>query len=260
MDNRETLTLTDMMDPARATALAATMGVDRSYSVGDPLPPFGQHVYFWTPEPPHGLADNGHAAQDAGLPDLGLPRRMWAAGRLVFHCDLLAGVRAERRTRIETITQKDGRSGRLAFVRLRHDIRQRQTLALTEWQDIVYRATDADTPEPPRAPTDQTDTRVHHFDSVTLFRYSALTFNGHRIHYDDPYARAQGYGGLVVHAPLLAHLLMDFATDALGPLRSFDYRATAPLLVHEAATLCRRATDLWVRAPDGRLCLTAAAT
>ncbi len=256
-----TQTRTDLMDPARAQALQAAMGAEPTIAAGDPLPPFAHHIYFWEAVPPSRLGRDGHPATGSGfIPDLGLPRRMWAAGRLVFHQPLLAGVRAERISRIEGITRKDGRSGPLAFVRVRHDIRQRQALALTEWQDLVYRPDGTDQSPPPAARTDEAIAEPFAPDTTLLFRYSALTFNGHRIHYDEAYARdVEGYDGLVVHAPLLAHLLMGLAQRQLGELREFAYRATAPLLHHEAASLCWRDGVAWVRAADGRQCMVAEA-
>ncbi len=256
-----TQTRTDLMDPARAQALQAAMGAEPTIAAGDPLPLFAHHIYFWEAAPPSRLGRDGHPATGSGfIPDLGLPRRMWAAGRLVFHQPLLAGVRAERISRIEGITRKDGRSGPLAFVRVRHDVRQRQALALTEWQDLVYRPDGTDQSPPPAARTDEAIAEPFVPDTTLLFRYSALTFNGHRIHYDETYARdVEGYDGLVVHAPLLAHLLMGLAQRQLGELREFAYRATAPLLHHEAASLCWRDGVAWVRAADGRQCMVAEA-
>jgi len=256
-----TQTRTDLMDPARAQALQAAMGAEPTIAAGDPLPPFAHHIYFWEAASPSRLGRDGHPATGSGfIPDLGLPRRMWAAGRLVFHQPLLAGVRAERISRIEGITRKDGRSGPLAFVRVRHDIRQRQALALTEWQDLVYRPDGTDQSPPPAARTDEAIAEPFAPDTTLLFRYSALTFNGHRIHYDEAYARdVEGYDGLVVHAPLLAHLLMGLAQRQLGELREFAYRATAPLMHHEAASLCWRDGVAWVRAADGRQCMVAEA-
>ncbi|MBU0861057.1 MAG: acyl dehydratase [Alphaproteobacteria bacterium] len=256
-----TQTRTDLMDPARAQALQAAMGAEPTIAAGDPLPPFAHHIYFWEAAPPSRLGRDGHPATGSGfIPDLGLPRRMWAAGRLVFHQPLLAGVRAERISRIEGITRKDGRSGPLAFVRVRHDIRQRQALALTEWQDLVYRPDGTDQSPPPAARTDEAIAEPFAPDTTLLFRYSALTFNGHRIHYDEAYARdVEGYDGLVAHAPLLAHLLMGLAQRQLGELREFAYRATAPLMHHEAASLCWRDGVAWVRAADGRQCIVAEA-
>ena len=186
---------------------------------------------------------------------------MWAAGRLLFHRPLFAGIKAERTSTIEAVTRKQGRSGPLGFVTIRHDIKQRGTLALTEWQELVYRADDAPSAIPPQAPTDETHAETVTFDTTLLFRYSALTFNGHRIHYDETYARqVEGYDGLVVHGPLLAHLLTGLAARQLGGLTNFSYRATAPLMHHEAATLCWKDGQVWVRGPDGRQCMTATAS
>lgn len=196
---------------------------------------------------------------------MGLPRRMWAGGRLAFAAPLCAGVPAERITWLDSVSRKDGRTGLLAFVTLRHEIRQDGRLCLTEWQDLVYRedpapAPGASRPVPPQAPTDETDRRAAEFSSTLLFRYSALTFNGHRIHYDLDYARdVEGYGGLVVHGPLLAQQLMLMATDLMGPLARFSFRASSPLMHFETATLCRRGDSLWVRGPDGRQCMQASA-
>ena len=115
-------------------------------------------------------------------------------------------------------------------------------------------------PVPPVAAVDEEEGVERSFDATLLFRYSALTFNGHRIHYDQPYARAvEGYDGLVVHGPLLAQHLMLIAEAALGPLERFRFRATSPLMHHEVGTFCRRGRALWVRGPDGRLCMEAEA-
>lgn len=251
-------TQTDLMDTARAQALQAALGQMPDIQSGDPLPPFAHHIYFWEAQPPEQLGRDGHPATGSFIPDLGLPRRMWAAGRLVFHRPLLAGVRAERISRIDGITRKDGRSGPMAFVRIRHDIRQRQALALTEWQDLVYRADDAPEAAPPPAPDGATQRVLLTFDTTLLFRYSALTYNGHRIHYDADYARnVEGYDGLVVHAPLLAQMILIRATQELGPVQEFSYRATAPLLQHETAELCWQGNRFWISGPDGRQCMIA---
>lgn len=254
-----TQTLTDILDPARAQALQATLGAEPTIGRGDPLPPFFHHIYFWDPQPPEHLGRDGHPAVGGFVPDMGLPRRMWAAGRLLFHNPLLAGVQAEKISVIEGVTRKTGRSGPLAFVRLRHDIRQRGTVALSEWQDLVYREDGGPAPERPTARTDETHSEPATFDSTTLFRYSALTFNGHRIHYDRPYARRiEGYDGVVIHGPLLAQHLMLLGERQMGkPLTEVTYRATAPLTLPKQATLCWADTDAWVRGPDGEQCMEA---
>lgn len=253
-------TICDPFDLSRAQALQATLGHAPNLQTGDPMPPFYHQIYFWDPQPLTNLGRDGHPATGPFIPDLGLPRRMWAAGRLLFHRPLFAGVRAERTSVIDSVTRKQGRSGPLGFVTIRHDIKQRGTLALTEWQELVYRADDAPGATPPAACTDETDAQPVAFDTTMLFRYSALTFNGHRIHYDETYARQiEGYDGLVVHGPLLAHLLMGLAERKLGALTQFSYRATAPLMHHETATLCWKDGQAWVRGPDGRQCMMAEA-
>ena len=253
---------TDLLDPARARALQIVLGDAPSIATHDTLPAFFHQVYFWTPVAPSGLGRDGHPKVGGLIPDMGLPRRMWAGGRLTFHTQLQAGHPAERRTIVETQAHKAGRSGPLGFVTLRHDIWQRGICAVTEWQDLVYREDPKDSvaPAPRAARTDETALDRQTFDTTRLFRYSALTFNGHRIHYDLDYARdIEGYDGLVVHGPLLAHLLMRMA-ERQGPLKTFQFRATAPLIHVEHADLAQNGNSMWVRGPDGRLCMTAAVT
>ena len=254
-----TQTLTDILDPARARALQATLGQEQNIESGSALPPFFHHVYFWDPQPAENLGRDGHPALGGFVPDMGLPRRMWAAGRLLFHANLMAGVQAEKASVIEGVTRKQGRSGQLAFVRIRHDIRQRGTIVLSEWQDLVYREDGGKVGEPPEARTDETHSTTVDFDTTTLMRYSGLTFNGHRIHYDRPYARkVEKYEDLVVHGPLLAQHLMLMGNQQLGkPLTEVNYRATAPLTLPNAATLCWADGEAWVRGPNGELCMEA---
>jgi len=254
-----TKTQSDVMDPARAQALLATLGIEGGMGAGDALPPFFHHIYFWDPHPPHALGRDGHPAVGGFVPDLGLPRRMWAGGTLTFHAPLCAGQTAEKISRVENVARKTGRSGPLAFVRLRHDIRQRGTVVLTEWQDLVYRTDGGTPPERPVARTDETHVETVTFDATVLFRYSALTFNGHRIHYDQPYARdVENYDDLVTHGPLLAQHLMLMGTRMLGrPLAKVRYRATAPLTLPNAAQLCWSDGAAWVRGPDGAQCMIA---
>ncbi|SLN56388.1 hypothetical protein PSA7680_02946 [Pseudoruegeria aquimaris] len=254
------------LDPARAAALHAALARDgQPPADGEALPPFWHQIYFWDAQPPTALGGDGHPRTGTGLiPDMGLPRRMWAGGRLAFHAPLLCGRPAQKLSTLETATRKQGRSGPLAFVTLRHEIRQAGVLCITEWQDLVYREAADPSAPPPRArpaATDEESATRRGFDTTLLFRYSALTFNGHRIHYDETYARrVEGYGGLVVHGPLLAHLLMEKAEAELGPLAAFRFRATAPVMHSEKADLCRKGHSLWVRGEDGRLCMEAEAT
>ena len=260
----DTYRQSDVIDPARASAMLALLGRAGGVEPGAELPPFFHQLYFWDARAPQELGRDGHPRTGIGLiPDMGLPRRMWAGGRLRFHAPILAGVVAEKQSVVESARHKTGRSEPLGFVTLRHEIRQHGALCVTEWQDLVYRddpAKDQPRPVPPDAPTGEEHAADVTFDTTMLFRYSALTFNGHRIHYDESYAReVEGYDGLVVHGPLLAQLLMLMAQDTLGPLRGFAFRATAPLMHHETATLCRKGHALWVRGPDGRQCMQAEA-
>ncbi|WP_050930762.1 FAS1-like dehydratase domain-containing protein [Aestuariivita boseongensis] len=246
----------DLIDPARATALNVTLGREGAFAEGDALPPFYHQIYFWEPVAAPGLGRDGHPRVGGLIPDMGLPRRMWAGGRLEFSQPLRAGLPAEKRSSVDTAQRKEGRSGPLGFVTLRHEIWQDGQLCLTEWKDLVYREDPdpaAPQPQAQKARQDETSARVQGFTSTMLFRYSALTFNGHRIHYDRDYAKSvEGYGGLVVHGPLLAQLLMLMAEEEMGPLAAFSFRATSALMDGEEATLCRNGQALWVRGPDGR--------
>jgi 3-methylfumaryl-CoA hydratase len=259
-------TITDVMDPARAAALQIALGQQATITAGGPLPPFFHQLYFWQPQPPAQLGRDGHPATGLDLiPDLGLPRRMWAGGRLAFTAPLIAGIAAQKVTVVESVNQKTGRTGPLGFVTLRHEITQNGQPCVTEWQDLVYRqdpSAVAASPVPPKARHDEDACRIVHFDTTLLFRYSALTFNGHRIHYDLDYARdVEAYAGLVTHGPLLAQHLMLMAVEKLGQLRSFSFRATAPLMHFEAADLCWcNDGTMWVRGPDGRQCMQAQAS
>jgi 3-methylfumaryl-CoA hydratase len=250
------------MDPARAAALHAVLALDGPPpAAGDPLPPFFHQVYFWDVFPPQDLGHDGHPRTGGLIPALGLPRRMWAGGRLTFHQPLRAGVLAERTTILSGYTRKTGRSGQLGLVTMRHVIRQKGAPVLTEEQDLIYREAAHPTdraPDPIPAPVGEELSAALAFDSTLLFRYSALTMNGHRIHYDLEHARSEGYPGLVVHGPLLAQWLMLVAA-ARGPLRTFAFKATAPLFHFEKAELCSTGSRLWIRGPDNRLCMEAEA-
>ena len=262
-DQSPTRRQTDVIDPARAAALLATLDLPGEITIGAPLPPFFHQIYFWDARAPGALGRDGHPqVGDALIPDLGLPRRMWAGGALEFFTPLRAGIEAEKRSTCIGVDRKTGRSGVLGFVTLEHEIWQAGSLCLRERQDLVYRedpSPEAPRRTPPQAPCDETAARALRFSPTLLFRYSALTFNGHRIHYDAEYARGvEGYGGLVVHGPLLAQSLMLMATDH-APLKGFSFRGTAPLMDHETATLCANGPRMWVRGPDNRLCMEASA-
>ena len=202
-----------------------------------------------------------------------LPRRMWAGSRLLFHTPLRVGERATRSSEITDVQLREGKSGALVFVKLRHVVTSAAgAAAVTEEQDIVYRDDPrpgaAEAPAKP-APADAAWRREVRPDPVLLFRYSALTFNGHRIHYDHPYATGvEGYPGLVVHGPLIATLLIDHLHRHLpaATLTGFEFRAVRPLFDAAAFELCgqpapdRRSVRLWARDAQGALCMDASAT
>lgn len=250
--------VSDRVDPARAEALLATLGLPGGVEVGQALPPFAHHAFFWTPLPEDELATDGHPRLGGLVPDLGLPLRMWAGGRLRLHAPFRAGVNAERFSRVTGIARKEGKSGKLAFVTIRHEVRQRGQPVLTEDQDIVYREPVPLSAEPPTAGEAPDERRALKLSNITLFRYSALTFNAHRIHYDQDYCRSEGYPGLLVHGPLMATALAMMA-DERKALTTFEFRATAPLYLGDVAWLCRAGNRYWVEGPRRRLCMTATA-
>ncbi|WP_371156520.1 acyl dehydratase [Jannaschia sp. 2305UL9-9] len=257
-------TVKDVMDPARAEACAAVL--DRPAPT-DTLPPFWHHLHFWDVQSGTRLGRDGHVARGVGMiPDLGLPRRMWAGGHVEFMSPLSFGQVATRRTTLRDIHRKTGRSGPLALVTLVHEIGQGDILRLRERQTLVYREDPSpDALElivPPAPEADVEETRI--FDALTLMRYSALTMNAHRIHWDESYATGvEGHAGLVVHGPLLVEGLIDLATRYVGPLATIDYRATSPAIANETLTFCLRhggPTSLataFVRGADGGLRMTA---
>lgn len=244
------------IDPARAAALSAALGLPDRFKHGDPLPPFYHQIYFWDIQPPAELGRDGHTRIGIFVPDLGLRRRMWAGGHLQFNAPILAGVPAEKRSTIIRVDQKNGRSGPLAIVTIRHEIWQQDQLCTIEDQDLIYRTEhdpNAPTPIAPKARNDEQSCDRMQFSTTLLFRYSALTLNGHRIHYDQDYAQNdEGYSGLVVHGPLLAQVLMLQAEREVGPLSKFSFRSTSPLMQGEEADCCRAGQNLWIRGADGR--------
>jgi 3-methylfumaryl-CoA hydratase len=201
---------------------------------GDPLPPLWHWLYFLDPVPAGALGADGHTLRGGFLPPVPLPRRMWAGSRFEFRRPLRIGEAATRESVIHDVTHKQGRSGELVFVTVRHAISGPDGPAIEEAHDIVFRA--APTPGEPARPPEPAPAgpwrREIRPDPVLLFRYSALTFNGHRIHYDQPYATGvEGYAGLVVHGPLLATLMLDLLRrEAPGrQVRRFSFRAHRPV-------------------------------
>jgi 3-methylfumaryl-CoA hydratase len=225
------------------TALAATVddgGV--SAQPGSPLPAGWHWMFFLEAKPASELGADGHPKRGGFLPPVPLPRRMWAGGRLEFLRPLAVGEAVTRESEIVSVEPKSGRSGTLVFVTVRHTIAGAAGTAIVEEQDIVYReAAKPGEPLPPgkAAPASAQWTRRVLPDAVMLFRYSALTFNGHRIHYDKDYAvHEEHYPGLVVHGPLQATLLLDLLRHHAGrPVRRFEYRAQYPMFAGSPFTV-----------------------
>ncbi|MDF3934490.1 FAS1-like dehydratase domain-containing protein [Pseudomonas citronellolis] len=219
--------------------LAATLG-EEAPGAGAALPPLWHWAFFQDAVPEPGLGADGHPARGGFLPPADGRNRMWAGGRLEFHEALRVGELASRVTTILKVEEKHGRTGALLFVTLRHDYSQEGRLAIREEQDIVYRE-----PSPPRlggteALPEGAWREAVEPTPVLLFRYSAVTFNGHRIHYDWPYVTgAEGYPGLVVHGPLIATLnLRAFCrANPQARLRRYAYRGLRPLICPEAFEL-----------------------
>ncbi|WP_226581436.1 FAS1-like dehydratase domain-containing protein [Acuticoccus sediminis] len=256
--------------PEAVEALAATLDLSPEPSLGGALPP-GWHWMFFNPFVRRSeLGVDGHPKRGGFLPDVGLPRRMWAGGRLTYHAPLPVGADAVRESTILDVSEKNGRSGRLVFVTVAHRISHAGVLCMEEQQDIVYREAQSGPSTPPPAkpaPDDAAWSEPVDPDTVLLFRYSALTANGHRIHYDRPYAiEEEGYPGLVVHGPLTATLLQGLAvrSQPLRTLATFAFRGMSPLFCgarfHIEARLDGEVMALWARGPQGGLAMQADAT
>lgn len=259
-----TQTVEDALDPGRAQALTGALGLARpAPRAGDALPLAWHWVYFWDAPAHQELGQSGHRRLGAFLPELGLPARMWASGRIFARVPLRLGTPARRISAVTSIDERAGRSGRLVFVTVTHRMEAAGREAVREEQILVYR--DPPSPgTPPRpgapAPGEARWRREWHADARMLFRYSALTYNAHRIHYDIDYCRdRERYPGLVVHGPLLATALAELAAEIGAPdqrtIAEFAFRAEAPVFHIEAFAACAHpAADgltLWIEGPDG---------
>ena len=277
-------------------ALSATLDHEEAWADGDAIPPLWHWLYFLPLHRQSAIGADGHAQRGGFLPPVPLPRRMWAGSRLRFLAPLRAGSALERTSTVDDVRLKDGRSGPLVFVQVRHDIRADGMPVIEEFHDIVYRG-DPPRPEDPGpstatravgadaaapAPTNSTHSalpttaqpapaqwsRTLVPDDVLLFRYSALTFNGHRIHYDRRYVtEVEGYPGLIVHGPLIATLLLDGLRRQHPRARvlSFEFRALKPIFDVAPFTVCGglEAPDrarLWALTPQGDVAMEANAT
>jgi 3-methylfumaryl-CoA hydratase len=257
-----TETLADMATPGLVARLAATLDHDGAYWPKDALPPLGHWLCFLPDAAQSALDIDGHPKRGDFLPPIQLPRRMWAGSRVHFLASIPLGVSLRRVSTIGSVTEKTGRSGRMVFVTIRHEIDAGGPSLVREEQDLVYREATvpgADTPTG-ELPTDKPDWQASFIpDARLLFRYSALTFNAHRIHYDFPYATLhEGHAGLVVHGPLTATLLLDrYLQHRPEPINSFNFRAQLPLIAEQCLALAGVGNSLWACNADGRVAMRA---
>jgi 3-methylfumaryl-CoA hydratase len=265
-------TVADRIAAFPANALAATLDrADPPYGDGARLPPLWHWLHFLPIHPLKERGEDGHTSRGGFLPPVPLPRRMWAGSRLTFLQPLRINAEAARTSTIRKIEAKHGKSGPLVFVTVGHVYESGGERLIEEEHDIVFREAQqpgAATPAPPPAPEGAEWERRIAPDPVLLFRYSALTFNSHRIHYDQPYVTGvEGYPGLIVHGPLLATLMLDALRRAHPErtIRSFTFRAVSPVFDTAPFVVGGKLGDggasamLWVRHPGGGLAMEAKA-
>ena len=266
--------MSDVITPTPYAALSAMLDRETTRPAhGTLLPALWHWLYFLPLHRQSDIGPDGHARRGGFLPPVPLPRRMWAGGQLSFDHPLRVGDAVSRTSTIERVEAKSGRTGALVFVKVKHEIRRTREaeVAITEFHDIVYRAApspEETAPAPRRAPEASTWTREWVPDDVLLFRYSALTFNGHRIHYDRRYVtEVEGYPGLIVHGPLIATLLVDLLRAERPDARivRFAFKAVRPLFDIHRFHVCGapladgKSFHLWARDHEGWLAMDATA-
>jgi 3-methylfumaryl-CoA hydratase len=258
--------------------VAARLSACLDMQTGENLPPLWHWLLFLDPAPASALGPDGHRASGGPVPlDPDLPARMWAGGNVQFHKPIPIGTILRRATRVADITERQGRSGKLRFVTLQHTIFSNDDLLIEERQNLVYRAAIAPRPQaaPAHAAPPGAFLRSITPDEIMLFRFSALTFNAHRIHYDLPYATTvEHYPGLVVHGPLQAILLAGHLANAMpegAVIHHFDYRGLAPAFGGRPLNLEAWPAEAWpnadhpatwhlqTRDPAGAICMSAQA-
>jgi 3-methylfumaryl-CoA hydratase len=259
----------DVATAAPLVSLSALLDRDDpAPAEGDRAPPLAHWLYFLPNYRQSEAGPDGHALKGGFMPPAPLPRRMWAGSRLEFLRPLKVGAKIRRLSRIAEVSPKEGRSGPLLFVTVRHEVSDEQGLVLVDEHDVVLRGETALANAPKPAPTNETWRREIHPDPVLLFRYSAVTFNSHRIHYDQPYVtRVEGYPGLVVHGPLIATLLVDLLRRNRPDivLKGYSFRALRPLYDTASFWTCglpdeaARTAKLWTRDAEGAVTMEATA-
>jgi 3-methylfumaryl-CoA hydratase len=294
-------TLGDLVTPAPVRALTATLDREpEPVAAGTPLPPLWHWLYFLPMHRQSEIGPDGHAKRGGFLPPVPLPRRMWAGSQFEFRGPVRVGDEVSRTSTIADVTEKAGRTGKLVFVKVRHELRCNGAAepAIVEFHDIVYRdAKKPDDVDPPPVKAPSLDDvgsaesgsgspgpesrplggqrpqgawgRTIAPDDVLLFRYSALTFNGHRIHYDRKYVtEVEGYPGLIVHGPLIATLLMDLLRRQMpdADVAAFRFKAVRPTFdlhpfkVNGSPQADGKTVRLWAQDHEGWLTMDAVAT
>jgi 3-methylfumaryl-CoA hydratase len=259
----------DVVTAAPLVALSALLDRDDTPPrKGDAAPPLAHWLYFLPAYRQSDVGHDGHALKGAFLPPVPLPRRMWAGSRLEFARPFRVGSEVSRRSSIKEVVLKEGRSGPLVFVTVRHEVSDALGAVLTDEHDIVFRGESPLAAPPVPAPDGETWRREIRPDPVLLFRYSAVTFNSHRIHYDQPYAtKVEGYPGLVVHGPLVSTLLADLLrrNRPSATLKRFSFRALKPLYDTAGFSTCgvpdeaNATARLWTRDAEGAATMEAIA-
>jgi 3-methylfumaryl-CoA hydratase len=259
----------ELVTDALVDRFKATFDQNGDAKDGDPAPVMIHLCVAPPAAPTSGLGPDGHPARGGFLPPVPLPRRMWAGGAFTFHDEIRVGERVTRTSTIRDVTVKEGRTGTLCFVTVDHRIDSADRTVIEERQDIVYRGIDAPGSTPKKAPepaAQGTHRIVVDPSAALLFRYSALTFNGHRIHYDNPYVREEeGYPGLIVHGPMQATMLVQFAETLRGRRPAqFDFRSLSPLFDIADFTLNAEEDGdglrLWTSYVDGPVAMEARAS
>jgi 3-methylfumaryl-CoA hydratase len=258
---------TDVVTPELVRRFNATFGLAGGHAEGDLAPALIHWCLAPSAVPASGLGADGHPEKGGFLPPIDLPRRMWAGSELNFVKPLLIGQSVTRNSIVADVTEKTGKSGRLCFVTVSHDVSVGGDTVLHETQNIVYKQSSIAPSSisvavaPRGAVHDSVDA-----NSTLLFRYSALTFNGHRIHYDRPYAiNEEHYSGLVVHGPLQANLLFNLATRVTGSApKRFAFKGVSPAvdgpLILNAGTASDNKLPLWTASPNGPVAMQAEAS
>lgn len=260
----------EVIAPFPARALAGLLDRPTAPAEGEPLPLPWHWLHFLESPQRSQLGADGHPQRGGFLPPVSLPRRMWAAGRMQVHAPLVVGRPARKVSTVRSVSLKEGKTGPLVFVTVEHVLSQDGRDCLAETQDIVYRdAPLGSAPLPPGEPAPEAATWQRELvpDEALLFRFSALTYNGHRIHYDRNYAtQVEFHPGLVVHGPLLATLLLDLVQRERpgASVSSFSFRALRPAFAGAPLALCAAATSdavsLWTRDAAGFIGIKASAT